>query len=71
MLVLVNENPAPTARQLDAAARVLSYANIVPDDLVHPTVAHAAMDVLVDRAGLKMGEAVKLVHALRDREVNP
>jgi secreted protein with Ig-like and vWFA domain len=61
----------PTFQQLAAAARVLSYANIQPDDLAYPSVAHAAMDLLVDKAGLKMGEAVALVHALRDREVNP
>lgn len=60
-----------TDRQLAAAARVLAYANIEPADLVYPTIAHAAQDILVDRAGLKMGEAVILVQALRDREMNP
>lgn len=60
-----------TARQLDAAARLLAYANILPDDLVHPIVKHAAVDFVMDRADMKMGEAMALVNALRDREVRP
>lgn len=57
-----------TERQIMAAARVLAYADIEPADLVHHSIAEAAVDLLMDRADLRFYEAWALVGALVERE---